>query len=186
MIDAIKHEFGDRLKIGLILGGLRPGTTEAITEQLREEILQHWRHVNELSGQPFVFDGAMPEGFIYDTEPPSRAVVAMGELKPDSVLDYFKAIQQAFYVEQKNVAQEYVLLELARNFDIDAQQFIQQFQAETIRQKTLAHFYRARRFGVRGFPTLISENGVNPVVLTAGYQSYDVLKSRLESWLDSF
>ena len=77
VISAIKEAYADRLKGALVLCGLRPGTTEPMTAALREEILHHWHEVHRRTGQPFIFDDAMPAGFVYDTEPPSRAVVAV-------------------------------------------------------------------------------------------------------------
>ena len=76
-IGAIKESYSDRLKIALMLGGLRPGTTEPVTPKFREETLHHWQDVHKMTGQPFAFEGAMPEGFVYDTEPASRAVIAV-------------------------------------------------------------------------------------------------------------
>ena len=76
VISVIKDVYADRLKVALLLGGLRPGTTEPMTAALREEILHHWQAVQRRTGQPFLFENAMPAGCVYDTEPPSRAEVA--------------------------------------------------------------------------------------------------------------
>ena len=67
VVEALREEYRPRLKIALVMGGLRPGTTEAISASSRDDILHHWRQVHERSGQPFHFEGAMPEGFVYDT-----------------------------------------------------------------------------------------------------------------------
>lgn len=90
VISAIREQYQDRLGFELIMGGLRPGTTEPVTPQFRDEILHHWREVHRRSGQPFRFDGALPDGFIYDTEPPSRAAIAVAELNPSLAFPYFK------------------------------------------------------------------------------------------------
>ena len=76
VIEDIKDHYDEHLNIALMLGGLRPGTTEAISDESRAEILHHWHQVHELTGQSFFFDGALPAGFVYDTEPPSRAVIS--------------------------------------------------------------------------------------------------------------
>ena len=83
-IGAIKESYSDRLKIALMLGGLRPGTTEPVTPKFREETLHHWQDVHKMTGQPFTFEGAMPEGFVYDTEPASRAVIAAAD-RPEAI-----------------------------------------------------------------------------------------------------
>jgi putative protein-disulfide isomerase len=183
VIDEIKQQFGDQLQIALILGGLRPGTMEPVDNNTREEILHHWHEVHKRSGQPFRFDGAMPEGFIYDTEPASRAVVAMGDLEAEAVLPYFKTIQKAFYAEGRDVTQRDVLSELAGAFDVTREEFFGQFDHAETRQKTLAHFHRTRQFGVRGFPTVVLQDNNGYKLLTHGYQPMESLRTKLEQWL---
>lgn len=55
-----------------------------------------------LTGQPFRFDNALPPGFVYDTEPPSRAVVTIGGIEPTLIFPLFRAIQNAFYAEGRD------------------------------------------------------------------------------------
>lgn len=183
VLDEIKTQFSDQLQVALILGGLRPGTKESIDDNAREEILHHWHEVHKRSGQPFIFEGAMPKGFIYDTEPPSRAVVTLGELDPDSVLAYFKRIQSAFYAEQKDVTREDMLLGLLTEFDVDENKFLPLFQSQEMRDRTLAHFQRTRQMGIRGFPTVVLQKDKELSLLTHGYQSYEALEPQIVTWL---
>ena len=184
VIDAIKEKFSNDIKIALILGGLRPGSTEPMDEKSRNEILHHWHEVHKRTGQAFQFDGAMPEGFIYDTELPSRAVVTMGEIYPDKVLPYLKAIQAAFYAEGRDVTELETLIDLARAFKVEDSDFQQKFEDEVVKQKTLAHFHRARQFGVRGFPTLVLQNNEGYTLLTHGYQPFESLSPQIAAWLE--
>lgn len=41
------------LQLALVMGGLRPFTTEAITPERATELAGHWHHVEKASGQPF-------------------------------------------------------------------------------------------------------------------------------------
>ena len=96
-----------------MLGGLRPGTTEPMSAKSREEILHHWRDVHEMTGQAFTFEGVMPDGFVYDTEPPSRAVITVAELLPEAIFPYFKSVQEAFYTKQQDITHTRTLATLA-------------------------------------------------------------------------
>ena len=185
VIEAIRSEYRERMKIALILGGLRPGTTEAITPQLRYEILDHWRHVHEMSGQPFLFDNAMPEGFVYDTEPPSRAVIAVSMIDAEATFPMFKAVQQAFYAEQQDVTEPEVLSRLASKLQIDPASFLEKFGSDATKQKTQAHFQMARRMGIRGFPTAVLQNAEAPQLLTNGYRPLEDLGPTIDRWLQS-
>ncbi len=173
IITRIKETYGEQLKISLNLGGLRPGTTSPITDKLREEILHHWHEVHRLSGQAFRFEDAMPEGFIYDTEPPSRAVLSFAKQQPDKTLAYFSAIQSAFYTEGLDVTQEAVLTELTSPFTIDPQVFQNHFAAEELRALTWEHFKRSRQANVQGFPTLIWQQGETIETLCRGYLPWE-------------
>ncbi|HEC18548.1 MAG TPA: DsbA family protein [Gammaproteobacteria bacterium] len=185
VIRQIKNTFADRLKISLNLGGLRPGTTTPISEQLREEILHHWHEVQRLTGQPFRFENALPEGFVYDTEPASRAVLSMGKLQAENTLAYFATIQSAFYREGRDVTQTEVLTELTLPFGIDAEEFQTLFNANALRAQTWEHFKRSRQAGVRGFPTLIWQEGEQIDTLCTGYRPWPDIESLLEQRLSA-
>jgi putative protein-disulfide isomerase len=183
VIEAIQREYGARLGIEVLLGGLRPGTKHPIPSAQREQILHHWRAVQQQTAQPFGFEGAMPEGFVYDTEPASRAVVAVSLINREAIFSFFKMVQFAFYVEQQDVTNASVLSQLAARAGIDAQQFGQTFESDIAKRLTLEHFRKARQWGVNGFPTLIGQSGADYRLLNTGYCSLDELLPKLDGWL---
>lgn len=183
VIFRIKETFGEQIKISLNLGGLRPGTTEPISNQLREEIFHHWHEVHRLTGQAFRFENAMPEGFIYDTEPPSRAVLSFAKLQPENTFDYFSAIQSAFYTQGLNVTREDVLTKLTDDFSIDPLAFQTLFTSDELRTLTLEHFKRSRQAGVQGFPTLIWQQEKQIETLCRGYRPWEDLAEMINQRL---
>jgi putative protein-disulfide isomerase len=183
VISAIKERYQARLKVALVLGGLRPHTRDSMAASQRAEILHHWRDVHERTGQPFQFEDALPEGFIYDTEPASRAVVAVSEIDPGKTFAMFKAIQHGFYAEGKDVTQAAVLADLAAQLDVDPTLFLQLFHSPAAIQKTVAHFHQARQWGVRGFPTLILQNSAGYTLVTSGWRPLEELQPQIEAWL---
>lgn len=183
VISAIKETYSERMKIALMLGGLRPGTTEPMTPKSREELLHHWQDVHRMTGQPFAFEGSMPEGFIYDTEPPSRAVITVADISPEAVFPYFKTVQEAFYAHGRNVTQPDTLANLAEQHDIKKQLFLDRYQSDDVRKKTQTHFQIAHESGVRGFPTVTLQDGTTGAVLTNGYRSFGDLQPAIDQWL---
>ncbi|MCR4331096.1 MAG: DsbA family protein [Sulfuricaulis sp.] len=182
-ISAIKESYSDRLKIALMLGGLRPGTTEPVTPKFREETLHHWRDVHKMTGQPFTFEAAMPEGFVYDTEPASRAVIAVAGIDPEAIFPYFKSVQAAFYAQGRDVTRTGTLADLAAHLDIDKPRFLERFESEDIKNKTRAHFRITREAGVRGFPTIVLQAGSGQKLLANGCRPLEELRPELEAWL---
>jgi putative protein-disulfide isomerase len=182
VIEALREAYRPRLKISLVLGGLRADTAPQTPAQ-REDILHHWHQVHARTGQPFRFENAMPEGFVYDTEPPSRAVLAVGSLDAEKIFPMFKAIQSAFYVEGRDVTQAGTLADLATRLEVERGQFMQAFESEVVRSKTLAHFKHARQAGVRGFPTLILQQGQDLHPITHGWQPLADVRAALDAQL---
>ncbi len=179
-IETLKHTYQDKLKVALVLGGLRAGTTDPMTPQQREDILHHWHAVQKHTGQTFQFESAMPEGFIYDTEPACRGVVAISESSPELTFPFFKAVQSAFYVKNQDVTQPEVLAKLAKELGVDPKLFLEAFHSEETKHKTLAHFHKAREWGVRGFPTLVLQSDSKYHLLSKGYSTEAELKEQID------
>lgn len=185
VIETLREAYRERLKIALMLGGLRPGTTEPMTPQQRDDILHHWRDVQAMTGQAFSFEGALPAGFVYDTEPASRAVVTVGAIDPAATFAYFKSVQQAFYVAQRDVTQAGVLSALAVASGIDAGDFAARFGSDEMRRRTQQHFLHTRQAGVRGFPALIVSDASGPTRLSEGCRSLEEVRTLLDGWFDA-
>lgn len=182
-IETLRDEYRDRLKIALVLGGLRPGETVPMTASGREDILHHWRQVHERTGQPFRFDNALPDGFVYDTEPASRAVVTVSGIDPALIFPLFKAIQNAFYAEGRDVTQAGVLADLAAELGADKDAFLQAFASDAARARTQAHFRQARQAGVRGFPALILQQDTQLHSVSNGCLPLDTVRAAIDSYL---
>lgn len=164
-----------------VMGGLRAGETRGMTPQMRQYILHHWQQVHETTGQTFQFDGALPDGFVYDTEPACRAVVAVRELAGNlAALQYLHALQQAFYAQGQNTADVSLLQQLAMAQGVDADVFARAWQGDAMRLKTAADFERKNQCGVMGFPCVIADTGERLRMITMGYQPYDILFQQLE------
>ena len=185
VIEAIREQYRDRLKIALMLGGLRPGVSAAMSQNECDQIVHRWHEVQAMSGQTFGFDGAPSAGFVYDTEPASRAIISVGALDPAATFPYFKAVQHAFYVGQCDVTQAGVLADLAHDFGIASDAFLAHFSSESMRKKTHQHFVHSRQAEVRGFPTLVAQNTAGHVMLRDGYCTLDEFQPVLDAWLAS-
>lgn len=183
-IDALLEEPGPAapLQMALVMGGLRPYTTEPMAPGLADEIFGHWHHVHEASGLPFAQapNTALHEpGFVYDTEPASRAVVAVRTHWPRLVWRYFKAVQQAFYADAKNVTRPEVLADLAEALGIARAEFALAFAAPAVHEATRSDFAQSQAWGIRGFPALVAEHGGALHLVAQGYLAIDPLRERL-------
>jgi putative protein-disulfide isomerase len=183
IFERIREHFDKDFRFALVMGGLRPYTQDSVTDQFREEILHHWHDVQKMTGQDFTFDNAMPDGFVYDTEPPARAVLIVGRLSPENTFAFFKAIQHAFYVEQLDVTKADVLAELASTFDVKTDAFSDMFESEEMKAMVQKHYLQTREFGVRGFLTLGTGSSDQHIIFANGFQPYEELEQSISEWL---
>ena len=183
VFEGIVQRYHDQVTIKALLGGLRPGNTERFDEHRRAYILSHWHAVHERTGQSFNFAFQMGSSFTYDTEPSSRAVVVVRKLAPEREFTYLKAVQEAFYVNNKDVTREEILVDLASAQGLNRTTFLKWFQDPVIKQSVWEEFDRARQLGVSGFPTLLGREGHDLITFTHGYQPIDVLVPLIEEWL---
>jgi putative protein-disulfide isomerase len=172
VIDALQEMWGEVLPIRLIMGGLRPGTTEAMSEAAKAELRGHWTHVTEASGQPFGPSGADRPGFVYDTDPAARAVVAIRRANPGRALAFLHAAQRGFYSEGLDVTDPAVLMDLAAGLGQDPARFAADLASEEVKQETWGDYAISRNAGVTGFPTLILGPRVDGtyMAVTRGFQ----------------
>ncbi|HKS15665.1 MAG TPA: DsbA family protein [Pseudomonas sp.] len=166
----------------LVPGGLRTGSS-ALDASTRRYILEHWQAVSEATGQAFRFDNAMPDGFVYDTEPACRALVAARELDASRVWALLDLIQQAFYQQGEDVTRAPQLVSLAEQAGYDRAAFAEAFTRTDTRAATAADFSWVQDLGIAGFPTLLAERNGQLALLTNGYQPLDSLQPLLGRWL---
>lgn len=170
----------DDYEIELVMGGLRAGETRGITPELRDYVTHHWQQVAATTGQPFRYEGALPDGFVYDTEPACRAVVAVRELWPEQALDYLHALQQAFYAEGRDITRLEVLADLAAAGGLDRQRFEAAVADSAIQLAVATDFERKEQLGVMGFPSLLVDTGERLRMVSMGYQDFDSVSRQIQ------
>ncbi|QXH37086.1 DsbA family protein [Pseudomonas muyukensis] len=166
----------------LVPGGLRSGGS-ALDASTRKYILEHWQAVHDATGQGFRFDGAMPDGFVYDTEPACRALVTARELDAQGMWRLLKLIQASFYAQGVDVTHAPQLVDLAAQAGFDREAFAAHFASHDSRAATAADFAWVQDLGIAGFPTLLAERNGQLALLTNGYQPLDSLQPLLGRWL---
>ncbi|MGQ7958628.1 DsbA family protein [Pseudomonas sp. SP16.1] len=167
----------------LVAGGLRRDRV-AVDAAARVRYLGYWQAVNASTGQLFDFERGLPEGLVYDTEPPCRALVTARSLDAASAWRLLKLIQQAFYTEGVDVTQAGALVQLAERAGIPRIEFAEAFDSQTMREATAADFTWVQDLGIAGFPTLLAERDGQLALLTNGYQPLEALAPLLGRWLE--
>lgn len=167
------------VRVDLLMGGLRAFNTDPMSEAFKDMLRSHWKHVGEASGLPFSEGIFSVEGFVYDTEPPCRAVVTARTIDAAKALPFMKALQAAFYGDAKDVTKAGVLADLAAGCGYEREDFLGRLESSEMRDETRLDFNTAQSLGVTGFPTLGVAYGQQLYLVTSGYVTADVLEDRL-------
>ena len=183
VIGKVAEAFGDAAPVRVMVGGLRPGTTHAMRDKDKEYVKSHWHHVQEASGQPFDFSFFDQDGFVYDTEPACRAVVAARRIAPEKALAFLARLHRAFYVENRNTANEGVLADIAAEFGFEREEFLKSLTDPETREETQGDFWFAQQSGITGFPTLLAVEDQKAYLVTAGFTPWETLEEPLAGWV---
>jgi putative protein-disulfide isomerase len=184
VIGALAERFEGRMPLQLVMGGLRAGNTEPMTQTDKDYIRAAWAKVGEATGQPFDASFFDRDTFIYDTEPACRAVVTARRLQPGMALPMMARVARAFYAEARDMTAPEEIMEVAEEAGFDRAAFSAAFAAPETQNATFCDFLMAQELGIRGFPTLIAgSEGKGYALVTNGYRPLEDLADPLERWL---
>jgi len=172
-----------RAQFHVVMGGLRPGTTETWDEAMRGYIRHHWQDVHAKTGQPFDFARFDDATCVHDTEPSCRAVVAVRGLDTDRTLAMYEALQRAFYAQNRDITDTAVLAELAQHVGVDRDAFLTAYQSADARNQVEFDFQRTQAFGVQGFPSVLCAEDGRYGFLALGYRPYSTMHDDFDAWL---
>lgn len=175
-------EFG--LPVQVRVGGLRAfENAEPLGERLKAFLSAEWAKIGDVTGQPFSTVALEREGWVYDTGPADQAVVAARNLNETSALNYFTALQHAFYAGGRDITQRETLVDVAEESGFDRGEFETAF--DSAHDDTLRDFAETRSWGVTGYPTLLIRTGDELVRAAAGYVSFENLQPQLAAWFET-
>jgi putative protein-disulfide isomerase len=172
-ISKIKEAYPDH-ELKVILGGLRPQGTETMAD-LGDFLAHHWDEVEKRTGQPFNHGIIGDANIVLDTEPGCRAVVVARNMKEEIALDFFKAVQHAFFVENKNLQDVETFVEIAGKFNLDQDVYRESFLSEEMRYETKADFQLASEMGIKGFPSVVIRHNGKLYLAANGYRTAEDL-----------
>lgn len=179
-LDALTAQRPD-LRFRVVLGGLRPGpNAREVDDRMAASLDHHWRSVAERSGQPFDHTLLERRGWVYDTEPACKAVVAMRELDEPQTWPLFKRLQRLFYAEGIVPVGRDDMGPVIEEFDVDAEAYWTLFESQAILKSTWQDFAQVHNWGIGGFPTVIYRDGDKGHVVARGYTVADAMLTSLE------
>ena len=175
--------------LAVVLGGLRAYNQEVMPSSLKDTLHHHWGEVTKRSGKPFGTGQFDRDGYIYDTEPACRAVVAIRTHAAEHTLAMYHAVQHAFYAMGRDITQTTVLADVWQalvdskttgDVDFSRDTFIDAFESDTIKTQTRNDFAMVQQWGIRGFPALIAVVNGEAQLVANGYMEADEMLQRVQ------
>jgi len=164
VITKIQEKYKDVYDFNLLPGGMWTGDNVKKTSVgMREYIKGHNIEIEKLTGKKFGkdYNKNILEGssIVLDSFPGAKAVVVIRKLKKEVVFSFLKKIQDAFFVDGKDMNSLEVYTEIAESFNIAKEEFEKEFYSEEIRQETFKCFDIANIMGTEVFPSIIAVEG---------------------------
>lgn len=188
VINRLQVEFAGRLDVSVLCGGMVRGAEVESISAGWDGIVAEIGRVEQVAGVRFgaAFRALGQLGnYQYDSEPPSRAIVAFRQLAqaPAQTLAFAHAVQTALFRDGLDLNDAATYDALLSPFGVDAAEFRRRFAAPDTVRATQQEFAAVARIGVQGFPTSIVRMGEQGYVLARGYQAYELMWQGLEQLL---
>ena len=174
-------EFAGRVDFDLILGGINTHATQPIGEYGQKRLDGLWHQVTATTGREF--SHIYPEGCIYNSLLPCRAVEAARDLLGEPPLDYLHRLQKCFFLEALNINNRDVLANEAAEVGMDADDFLERLDSAEVVARTQWGFSRSRRQGAGALPSFLFGRGENLALMAGGYLDTEFLCKEIEARL---
>jgi putative protein-disulfide isomerase len=168
--------YAGAVALNVVPGGLRPYESSPTPERKAREIVHHWEHVAHETGRPFDtrFFERHP-GFVYDTYPASRALVAVKRLEPTLGFAYLEQLHERFYAKGEDPTALATFTAAAGAIGLAGGVFQAAFEDSATDEKTRDGFAYCQRFGGLGFPMVLLKLLGKSKIVTIGYQPFEHL-----------
>lgn len=180
-IEKLRKKHADDWKFTLVLGGLRPGPQPPMDKEMKDMVQHHWEAVAERTGQPFDYDFFKRDGFIYDTEIPSRAIMAARVLERSLAFDFYHRVQEAFYAKNIDTGNVESYFPIVEEFGLNQEDFVELFESDRVKQFTLNQFELARKMQATGFPSSLAVIDGQYFMLNRGWAEAEALEGMVQS-----
>lgn len=178
VIKSLKAQYPG-IPISLLMGGLAPDSDQPMPREMQLGLQQTWKHIEQHTATSFnhgFWGQCQPRRSTY---PACRAVLAAGQIEPDSSEAMIEAIQRAYYQQARNPSDSETLCELAGEIGLDEVLFSEALTSEETEQQLQAQLALKERWQINGFPTLLLAEEDTLKIVTAGYCDWETLEARL-------
>lgn len=148
-------------------------------EAVKPEVLTHWEQANQNDDDHrFNIEGMLETDFNFPTSKNGlKSAKAAGIIGgQDAYWDAFDAIQNALFVENKNIEEFEILKAAIATTHIDLDQWVAQYKKAETEEAVLQDLAVSQAYGIQGAPALV----VNQKYLISGAQPTEDIENQLK------
>jgi putative protein-disulfide isomerase len=189
VMEKLASRFREHLDVRVIAGGLAIDENAQTIAEGYGYIRGALKQVEQTTGVIFGdnFKLLAEEGsYLYDSEPACIAQTVVNQLYPGSALDFAGALQNALFVEGRNLNDPATFSEILGEMNLHNSRFSEHFESEAIRTQTREQFEWCKTMGASAFPTLLLEIGSETGLMSRGYRPFDTLESHLHHLIRNY
>lgn len=149
----VKKELPSNINVVYITGGLAPHCKEEMQEELKQSIQNIWRVIEKQVGCKFNHDfwkNNIPRRSTYLS---CQAVIAAKAQNKEK--EMLLAIQEAYYLKALNPSDEEVLINIAKELNLDFKKFKEDLNSQEIISLLQKDLEKRAGLGVNSFPSLV-------------------------------
>jgi len=164
--------------VQFVLGGLAPDTDQPMPTAMQSQISRVWYQIEAMLDTEFNHSFWKINSPKRSTYPACRAIIAARRF--DAEQEMVQAIQHAYYLQAMNPSNDDVLLSLAVDIGLPANEFQHDFLATTTQQDLLKEIAFARSIGGNSFPSWILKKDDDLHHIPIDYRSADATLATIE------
>lgn len=148
-------------------------------EAVKPEVIHHWENANQNDDEHrFNIEGMKEQDFLFPTSKNGlKAAKAAGMIADqDTYWAVFDGLQQALFVENRDISDLTVIEDVVKKTSIDFDDWKVQFENPETEQAVLEDLQRVQDYGIQGAPALV----VNQKYLISGAQPQEVIEQTIE------
>ena len=177
----LRQEFGQKLDVTYLVGGLAPDSAEPMPEAMQQMLEQTWQRINQQLGTQFNHDFWRTCKPRRSTYPACRATLVARQHGQEQAM--VNAIQHAYYLHANNPSDIDMLCALAETLGINVEQFKQQLLSEQTEQLLQKEIHFARKLPIQGFPSLVLVANNQAYPITLDYQQWQTSLTDIQAVL---
>ena len=138
-----------------LLGGLAPDNNQPLPIETREYIKGTWKRIQEMIPDTrFNYDFWSSSEPKRSTYPACRAVISAKQQHPNFENLMIYGIQKSYYLEAQNPSNEDVLINIAKNLNLDIEKFKMDLKSSQINEILLDEIKLTRSMDINSMPSL--------------------------------